>query len=209
MLGMIAGGFGVAQGFYSGITGYRSGKSQQKAYKRMAEIARKTGEMNAAEIERTGTEGQKSMADAQARRLSRIEGMYAKSGLLLTGTPATAITAQKRMDQYAMNEYNEQVAFRAKIERMMASNQAAQYMGQAKAAGISATTSLIGGLFGAGAGAVQFGAEAQDWLSSLKQQNAMSPISQSNGMNYSYGMLMNNQFDPTSPLAGWQKLYHR
>jgi hypothetical protein len=206
MIDMIAGGLSIASGLVSGLSGRSAAKKQKKAYKAMARKAREIGKLNVAEIERTGVEGQKSMLDQQARRAARIESMYAKSGNIMSGTPAVAQQEQKRMDQYALNEYNQQVAFRAKLQ---SESMVQQYLGQAKAAGMQGTNALIGGLFGAAAGAVQFGTGAQDWLGSLKQSNALSPITQQNGMNYSYGTLMNNQFDPTSPVAGRQQLYHR
>jgi hypothetical protein len=100
----------------------------------------------------------------------------------MSGTPAVAQQEQKRMDQYALNEYNQQVAFRAKMEKLQSESMVQQYLGQAKAAGMQGTNALLGGLFGAAAGAVQFGAGLQDWLGSLKQSNALSPITQQNGV---------------------------
>lgn len=175
-LGVISGALGVAQGLYSGISGYKSGKKQEKAYKEMARRAKEIGKLNADEINRVGTEEQKSMLDLNARRMARIESMYSKSGLLLTGTPATAIQSQKRMDQYALNEHNQQVQFRAKMEKLMAANQAAQYMGQAKAAGMNATTALIGGLFGAAQGGIQMG----QGIAGMLQQSRMQTIQKMN-----------------------------
>lgn len=167
---ILAGGLQVAQGLYGGITGYRAGKKRKEAYQSLAQQAKEVGRLNVAEIERTGVEEQKSMADQMARRMARIQSMYSKSGLLLTGTPATAQQAQKRMDQYALNEHNQQVAFRAKIEKLMNASQVAQYQGQAKAAGMEAATALIGGLFGATQGGVQFGVGMNNWLQDLKKK---------------------------------------
>jgi hypothetical protein len=95
---MILGGAQVAQSLIGGFSGRKAAK---KAAKRAKEIGRLQSEefgRRVKEEQRLGVAEQKGMSDAQKKRRSLIEGMYATSGLLMTGTPAQALSEQEQAD---------------------------------------------------------------------------------------------------------------
>jgi hypothetical protein len=97
---VILGGAMIAKGLYGGIAGLSAGKKAAREAKRVAEArAKELGNQATYEGE-LAIEQENAQRDAYAHRLSTIEGMYSKSGLLLTGTPAQAMDKQRETDRH-------------------------------------------------------------------------------------------------------------
>ena len=167
----------IGSSLYSGFSGYKAKKKQEKKLK-------KIGKMRAAEYERQadltleqGIEQEKQVSDQLARRRSLIEGMYSKSGLLLTGTPATAMSEQRTADIENIENLRKDVSERAKSLRKAAQIERLQTGYGASALDKQATTSLIQGGIGAFSGVV----DLYKWFSG---RNPKQPAS---GTSVDYG----------------------
>ena len=156
----IVSAIGTAYGAY---TQFEAQKAQAQQQEDMAEAAERNAQhaadaaANKSEQERMNRESQRKEDRSQmARRRSMQEAMYAKSGILLDGTPSDYLVEQAGTD-----ELNVQRADQARqMERTnilyQGNRQSGEYMNQAnslnfaaKISKSSAQNSLIGGAFGA------------------------------------------------------------
>jgi membrane protein involved in colicin uptake len=115
------------------------------------------GAANRAEQERMERESErKEERDQQKRRRSKQEAMYAKSGVLLDGTPAAYLTAQAETDELNVQRAD-QVSERERVNTIYEGNlQKADHLAKANSYNFAADQSkaaakntMIGGMFNA------------------------------------------------------------
>jgi hypothetical protein len=146
---MILGGVKVASSLIGGALGSRASK---KAAERAKEIGRLNYQelMRRAEVEQDlGTQEILGLLDSQARQRGTVEGMYSKSGLLLTGTPAAAMQEMEEDMAFNVEQAEESVServqrlrFQARMSKLGAEAQVDTYKEQARG-------DIIGSVFGA------------------------------------------------------------
>ena len=181
----IMAGASIAGSLFSGFSGFGAGK---KAAKKAKEI----GRLNKAEFERQAvlesdlrTKQKSSELDANARRMGQIEGMYSKSGLMLTGTPAQAIQEQGGIGLYNMGELDEASAERVRSLRMQARLETIQAGAAASAYKAQGQTDLISGFFSAAKSGVQMYSGMENWMGGKKTPGIQAPKPFDANFNYS------------------------
>ena len=99
--------FAITAVTISAITGVYSAVSSAQAGKAQAALAEQEAELNAEMQRREAEEDAKAendevrrLREAQRRRRATIEAGYAKSGVLLEGTPAQLLVNQREADEY-------------------------------------------------------------------------------------------------------------
>ena len=155
---LLLGGAQVAQGLYAGLTGRSASRKAAKHAKaigaaRAAELTRQAGYEDQLAIEQ-----EKAQREAQAQRMAQIEGMYAKSGILLTGSPAQAIQKQEETDVYNIEQASGAAAERSRRLREAAKLELAGAGATAEAYKTQGDTDLVSGLIPAAVAAAPFGA---------------------------------------------------
>lgn len=138
-------------------------KAQAKQQEQMAAAEERNaryaaeGAANRAEQERMERESErKEERDQQKRRRSKQEAIYAKSGVLLDGTPAAYLTAQAETDELNVQRAD-QVSERERVNTIYEGNlQKADHLAKANSYNFAADQSkaaakntMIGGMFSA------------------------------------------------------------
>lgn len=158
---------------YSAYSGYQQGKQQAKIAEQNAQQSAKLAQ-NQAEIERTRRSSERSsQQDSQRRRRALQEASYAKSGVLLEGTPAEYLTEQAEVD--ALNVVQADQDSDQKIKGYLFQGQMGMMnaMNESDAYGYSANASLLtGGLQLAEKGAMAKHKGAFSWESSSSSSSA-------------------------------------
>lgn len=189
---LILGGAQVVSSLYGGIKGRSSAKKAAKATKRI-------GRMRAAELTRQAEEEDKfrieekqAELDAYKHRMEQVSGMYSKSGVLMTGTPAMAMEKQREADIYALEQGDEAAQERARRLREAAKIELEEAAAAASGYQSRGTADLISGVVGAVQGGAQMWGPIKNWMGS---QN--DPLA---------GVKPPQQFDPRQNylLEGWQ-----
>jgi hypothetical protein len=154
---------------YSAYTQSEASKQQEKIADSQAEQERLNSERaaqekaNESEQERLNRQAQaKEERSSNLRRRAIIEGSYAKSGVLMDGTPGEFLAQQAETDELNIQRGDQQS--RARSLGLKISGEALKSEGlfnsnvmksQADAYGTQAKTSLIGGAIGAGGSAAK------------------------------------------------------
>ena len=161
----ILGAAQIASSLFSGFSGSKSAKKAAAQAKRIAKAQGAEYERQIGEEEVFRAEQRKSELDTSIRRLSTAKGIYAKSGLLLTGSPAQALEEQERIDQYNIGQMDKQS--QSRIEALRAQARIAMLGGQQTASALrtQGQTAMISGLFGAAQGGINI----YEGLSELKK----------------------------------------
>lgn len=140
-------------GLYGAYSSYQAGQAQADLAEQQAnlnaDLARREAEAAAA----AETEEMKRLRDAQRRRRATIEAGYAKSGVLLEGTPASLLVNQREADEF--NVQASQWEGNERRKTMLWQAQAGQKLGQfeAKTMRRAANTSFIAGIGNTATGA--------------------------------------------------------
>lgn len=151
-LGFVFGGAGIMAGL-TAITGIFGAYSQYQANKTAAKQAEYDAEYeaelreNQAEQERLNrAETEREERKMTARRRAAQRGSYAKSGVLMEGTPLTLMSEQAAVDEKNVQQGN--LDSRQRQANLRASGQAALTAGKnrSRAYKAAATTALISGL---------------------------------------------------------------
>ena len=151
----IMGGVTIASNLIGGLMG-------KSASDEAAERAMKIGKLNYAEFMRQadiagelGSQEVMNLLEAQARHKGTVKGMYGKSGLLMTGTPALAMAEMQEDFDYNVEQAQESVQER--VTRLEHSAEMALLGAEARAAGYEeqGRGDLWSAGFGAAKGALQ------------------------------------------------------
>lgn len=148
---------------YGAYTQYEAQQAQAKQQENMAEAAERNAQhaaeaaANKSEQERLNRESQRKEDRSQmARRRSIQEAMYAKSGILLDGTPSDYLVEQAGTDELNIQRADQASQMERTNILYQGNRQSGEYMNQsnslkfaAKISKSSAQNSLIGGVFGA------------------------------------------------------------
>ena len=154
----ILAGAKIASSLYGGFSGLSSGKKAAKEAKRAAEARAKELGIQADYEGELAIEQKTAQLDANTRRLSEVEGLYSKSGLLLTGTPAHAMDKQKETDEYNIEQSTKAADERVRRLRVQAQMEIESGEAQADAYKTQGKTDLYSGLFGAATAASPYAA---------------------------------------------------
>ena len=163
MLGAIGAGLSIGSSIFSGISGYNSAKKAAAQRKKIAEMRAGEFERQADLTQEQGVEMQQQAMDQLARRRSMIEGMYSKSGLMMTGTPAVAMQEQKQADIENLQNLEKQTAENVRALKKSAELERLGGQYDADAMKTKGKTSLIQGGLGAFSGAV----DLFSWMGAL------------------------------------------
>jgi len=151
---LILAGAQTAGSIISGLTG---SSASRKAAKKLKEI----GKLNYAELMRQaeveqdlGTQEIMNLLDVQAHQRGVVEGMYSKSGVLMTGTPAQAMREMEEDFGFTVEQAEEsidervrRIRFQARMALEGAELRAEGYEEQAKG-------DILGAVFGGAKGAL-------------------------------------------------------
>lgn len=148
---------------YGGVTQYQSGKAQAKQAEYNAEHEADVLENQAEQekLNRRADEGQERKESR--RRLASMEAAYAKSGVLIDGTPANYLNEQTETDELNIARGNQRSKQRGLGLKIAGQNSI--IAGKVKSSGYKAKgeAALIGGTLKAGGSMAYGGAEAGWW----------------------------------------------
>ena len=138
---------------FSAVTGIYSSYVQRQASRQQAALAQQQADMNrqAARLEaeddaREENQKMSQMRDQQRRRRAAIESAYAKSGVLLEGTPAQLLENQRGADEYNTQQLHWSGNERRKRKAWHADGQHAFGMAKAKAYKRAGNNQFIAGI---------------------------------------------------------------
>lgn len=161
---MILGAAQIAGGLISGISGRRAGKKSSEMQKRLGAIQQaEYGKQITAETENR-IETKATELNAKATRLGTIQGMYEKSGLLMTGTPGKALKEQRENFDYNIEQGDEASIERARQIKVQARVAAMSSKARADAYSTQGDTDAIAGGFMALKGGLNFTEGMNSWL---------------------------------------------
>lgn len=162
----------AASAAYGGVSAYRSNKAAAKQAEYNAEYDAKLAANEAEQESMNRAAAEREERAASRRRRALMEGRYAKSGLLLTGTPTDWLS-----EQAATDEYNAQEGNRVSTQRqtgLLAQADLSRTMGaqQASAFRTAGTTALIQGLGSAASSVAGYSMRFGDGLTGNNLQTA-------------------------------------
>jgi len=148
MIGAVAFGFALLQGVFRGVAGYEQSKAQAEIAEQNARYASELAlNKQKAEEQRRKMKAEE-LSYKQRRRRAQQEAFYAKSGVLLDGTPSNYLQAQAETDELNLQRQN-QSSYQKQLGIIHTGQvQRVNYMNQARAYKQSGTQQLIGGLLG-------------------------------------------------------------
>jgi len=145
-LPVLAAAFTAATGLFGAVSSYRAGQQQADLAEQQAEINAEMARREAEADAREESEEMRRLRDQQRRRRAQIEAAYAKSGVLLEGTPAEMLTRQRETDEFNVQSRHYEGNERRKT--MLWSADQGKRMGGAQASAMRrrANSSFISGI---------------------------------------------------------------
>lgn len=133
-------------GVYSAVSSYQAGRQQADLAEQQADVNAEMGRREAENDAAAESEQARQLRDAQRRRRATIEAGYAKSGVLLEGTPAQMLVNQREADEYNVQSTHYEGNERRKL--MLWQADAGQQLGnfQAKSMRRQANAQFIAGI---------------------------------------------------------------
>jgi ABC-type lipoprotein export system ATPase subunit len=153
-IGAFAFGFNFLGGVLQGIQAYSLSKSQAKVAENNARYASELAlNKQKAEEQRRQMKAEE-LSYKQRRRRAQQEAFYAKSGVLLDGTPSNYLQSQAETDELNLQRQN-QSSYQRQLGIIHTGQvQKVNYMNQASAYKWSGKQQLIGGFFGGASSAL-------------------------------------------------------
>lgn len=164
---LILGGAQIASSLIGGLAGRKAAKKSAKQIKALGAARAEELTRQAEQEDELRVEQKKAEFDANKRRMEQISGMYSKSGLLLTGTPAVAMQQQKETDIYNIQQGDEAAQERARRLREAAKIEIQSAELSAKGYETQGKTDLYSGILGAGMGAAQLAGPLKNWFGEI------------------------------------------
>ena len=164
LIPLIGLGLGVAGGgstILGGISAHKAANQQADYLGDVAEAQKAALRRAAKAEEHNRSKRADSMFDQQIRRRSKLESMYAKSGVLMSGTPVTYMAAQAVYDERNLQEANAASFYQQRVLRRQAENVSIatnNQQGAIRAQGDAARTqAIMSGVMDIGKSVASFG----------------------------------------------------
>lgn len=136
----------AAFGLFGAYNQYRTGQEQADAIEAQNEMNAQVAREEVEQASRAESKRMEALRDQQRRRRAAIEVAYAKSGVLLEGTPASVLTRQREVDEYNVQQLHHDGNERRKLSIWAADNAAIAGQAQANAYRNQGKTALIAGV---------------------------------------------------------------
>lgn len=150
-----------ALGVFSAHQQMQAASAQAKAMNKQAEIDAEMARRQAEEDARAESAQVDSMRDDQRRRRAAIEAAYAKSGVLLEGTPASMLENQRVIDETNVREVHRAGGERRNLMEWQARTGQQMAGFQSSAVRREGVTSFISGIADTGINTMQYRRERQ------------------------------------------------
>lgn len=151
----------AAFGLFSAVQQRQAASAQAKAIEQQAQLDAEMARRQAEEDARAESAQVDSMRDDQRRRRAAIEAAYAKSGVLLEGTPASMLENQRVIDETNIREVHRAGGERRNLMEWQARTGQQMASFQSSAVRRKAVTSFISGIADTGINTMQYRRQRQ------------------------------------------------